>query len=323
MDLCNNNSGLYGNSPLGIKATKDILDVSSLATKDSISSMYGQFKDELFSLLAARQEYCSKDLISNHSTPHVSLCLTGQAEIELLYMRIRVLQPHHVLELASAWGGTTLAILAALHRNGRGVLHSVDLLVDRTWYETELFSVLKTHFDISAERSSAVSWAYYFGDAQKFHSELLAPPYEYIHIDADHSGSFAHWYTHELLARVAAERPFWLSVHDVADCECVPDVSQAGRTPEGKVVESWLLYGREHRVLFAAMFSMCHDRDLYSALQSARKLVLPPAFYHQEVPGGHSSIWATCGTTDYGDYISTSYSQVAPAYARDASLSMN
>ena len=53
---------------------------------------------------------------------------------KLAYLFCRALEPETVLETGVAYGVTSATILAALHRNGKGVLHSVGLppIADRT-----------------------------------------------------------------------------------------------------------------------------------------------------------------------------------------------
>jgi predicted O-methyltransferase YrrM len=48
-------------------------------------------------------------------------------QAQLAYLFSRVLEPKTVLETGVAYGVTSSVILAALHKNGNGVLHSVDL----------------------------------------------------------------------------------------------------------------------------------------------------------------------------------------------------
>tara|TARA_X000000950_G_scaffold289374_1_gene412536 strand:+ start:7788 stop:8564 length:777 start_codon:yes stop_codon:yes gene_type:complete len=80
------------------------------------SSLYEEIKPEINSL----EEYAENKLLN------LSVKLGGSGNYKLLYFLIRKIKPTNVVETGVAAGWTSLAILRALKKNGKGFLYSSD-----------------------------------------------------------------------------------------------------------------------------------------------------------------------------------------------------
>ncbi len=109
---------------------------------DALRALSGQLGRDLLSILdepelqdiqsrVAKQTAALKNL---RNLPFPVVYNADSTLSRLAYLLCRALEPETVLETGVAYGVTSATILAALYRNGKGVLHSVDLppIADRT-----------------------------------------------------------------------------------------------------------------------------------------------------------------------------------------------
>lgn len=137
-------------------------------------------------------------------------------EAEITYLLIRDRGPRVVVEMSPNTGWSTTWILSALRDNQHdGQLWSYDLH--------------DTSTKLMPPRLADGRWHFVVGDAKE--TIRIAPDFDYLFIDSDHSAPFARWYADMLLPRV---RPgVVVSVHDV--------FHQARLSEEGQVVADWLM----------------------------------------------------------------------------------
>eukprot|EP00889_Picochlorum_renovo_P008268 jgi/Picre1/35298/NNA_002760.t1 len=226
------------------------------------------------------------------------------SEVELLYLRIRHSRPQRVLELASAWGGTTLALLAALNINkDKGTLIGVDVLVEHQLYLHEMRDVLNKYFGKFGFDNKMIRFDFIFGDIKLHLPDINKVPFDYIHVDGDHSAQFAELYTENILDK--NQKRYLLSIHDIISCDCNP--GRLSLTEEGQVVMDWLELCGDRNDFPKRLFSQCKDYTLHNELQKVRKKVFEGS---SVLLNKNESIWSTCQTTQRGDYMSTIYTQV-------------
>jgi len=89
----------------------------------AIREMVGQNATAAFNELANNQGAIRDVLVQTAQLPFLGWVLCG----EVLYALVRVIKPDVVVETGVAAGVSTSFMLAALARNGRGELHSIDL----------------------------------------------------------------------------------------------------------------------------------------------------------------------------------------------------
>eukprot|EP00241_Pyramimonas_parkeae_P011180 CAMPEP_0114232150 /NCGR_PEP_ID=MMETSP0058-20121206/4444_1 /TAXON_ID=36894 /ORGANISM="Pyramimonas parkeae, CCMP726" /LENGTH=202 /DNA_ID=CAMNT_0001343587 /DNA_START=2135 /DNA_END=2743 /DNA_ORIENTATION=+ len=87
---------------------------------------YAQEWNEMWKSLF--EAFCQRQLNSTTGTPLMwPLCSSfGTLESELIYMKIRESQPVDVLEIAPQHGYSSIIMLIALEKNGKGTLYSFD-----------------------------------------------------------------------------------------------------------------------------------------------------------------------------------------------------
>lgn len=119
-------------------------------------------------------------------------------EAELTYLVLRDVEPDNVVEVGSLHGWSTTWQLRALRDNGRGRLHTFDLVDDAR---------RRVPAELGAHR-----WRFVGGDVRQ-HLDLLPDTIDCLFVDAAHTARFARWYLAELVPRVSAGVP--ISVHDV------------------------------------------------------------------------------------------------------------
>jgi predicted O-methyltransferase YrrM len=271
-----------------------------------LADCYSEYTEELKSLRLALRDYCSREslLKKKMSTPHILLCLTGSTETELLYLRIRRSKPTKVLELATAWGGTTLALLAAINLNRNdGVLTGVDLIVKYEMYWDEMREVLCKYFQNFGFEEKMLKFDFKFGNVTKYLPDLHNIPFDYIHIDGDHSASFAYFYTRNILDK--NQRGYQLSVHDMISCDCSP--GNVLLTDEGQIVMDWMKHHWSKSKFHGRILSRCQNETLHDQLQYIRERV----FNGSGIPlSKKEDLWSSCQTTHSGDYMSTIYTEM-------------
>ena len=165
-------------------------------------------------------------------------------EAEITYLRVREANPATVVEISPCGGWSSTWILQALRDNGKGELHSYDLV------DTSTHNVPK---NLAAGR-----WHFHQGDVTK-NPESLPARIDYLFIDSDHSAQFAKWYIDQLFPRVASGTP--TSVHDVFHTS-----DPTGFDSEGGVIVRWL--EEKNTPYFTA--SSARSPESYQKIQSIK-----------------------------------------------------
>ncbi len=177
-------------------------------TTDLVAGLYREYQVDLEQV---RQEQRKLRL----AAPLMAAQL-DDIEAEITYLLLRHTRPEKVVEIGAYHGWSTTWILRALRDNGRGHLHSFDLIAaSRRHVPSDL----------------AGRWNLTEGDARTAGGELLWRA-DYLFIDADHGRRFARWYLTHLLPELRAGVP--VSVHDVFHHRRAKPFS------EGSVVLRWL-----------------------------------------------------------------------------------
>jgi hypothetical protein len=242
---------IMGLKVIGVHKTASIR--SNVGLRSSLHSghkdpcrLYGHlYHEHAADLIRVRQlaaRFCANETVKPSGMPHVHHCLTGDTESEILYLRLRHFKPANVFEVSSAWGYSTLWILAALEDNGFGVLHSFDV------FETQLPFVL--------DERHRNRWVFHHGDmAHTFKpvAEEVMP--DYLHVDTCHEEACISWYLTNVVGAVADQvslhHPVHVSMHDIYST-VYPDANHDAREaqsnskrwplPEGVQVFEWLAY---------------------------------------------------------------------------------
>src|SRR5262249_39943103 len=69
----------------------------------------------------------TQQLDERGNLPFPTIYNANSTMMQLVYLLCRVLEPETVVETGVAYGVSSAIILAALHKNSKGVLHSIDL----------------------------------------------------------------------------------------------------------------------------------------------------------------------------------------------------
>lgn len=201
-------------------------------------SLYDTYADDLRRVRANQQAYYQKSGYAPEKDPSLSHRLSiglrragsylqrgallkpqlDDIEAELTYLRLRDRKPGTVVEISPCGGWSTTWILHALRDNGRGVLHSFDL-VD--------LSKKNVPADLALGR-----WHFNQCDVTQ-ETNRIPTEIDYLFIDSDHSESFARWYLETLFPRLKPNTP--VSVHDIFFTD-----QADGFSAEGTVVMDYL-----------------------------------------------------------------------------------
>ena len=185
-----------------------------------LERLYRRYAHELKALQAPARTLCSSLRAADRS-----FCSTDDVEAELTYMRVREALPAHILELAPRAGYSTFFLLAALlaNRPSAGLVHSFDLedLIQRPM-------LLRALGQLTAPNTSSAFFKsahrLVVGDAKELLPPRMgrqgSPFFDYLFLDADHSGQFGTWLGHAVLRRQAVlqagtGRRTPVSMHDV------------------------------------------------------------------------------------------------------------
>ncbi len=113
--------------------------------------------------------------------------------MRLCYVLCRALQPNTVVETGVAYGVTSAAILAALHKNRKGELHSVDLppIADRAF---------GTHIGIMVPPGYRDRWHLHVGASKRILPALLATSVPLVDMFVHDSANISKIQTMEMAA---------------------------------------------------------------------------------------------------------------------------
>lgn len=157
--------------------------------------LYEKFADELAGLTAEMVGHRRALVESGYS------CDFSDRESELLYLLIRALKPEIVVEISPCHGYSTNYILAALTHNGRGELHSYEIV---EWVHGKPIE--------QVIRDNQLPWV----DMQRLHihvgdaTKASIPAPDFLFIDSAHEAWFASWYFQQLVPRAKV-----CMVHDI------------------------------------------------------------------------------------------------------------
>ena len=129
----------------------------------------------------------------------------GDVEGEVCYMLIRETQPELLFEISPNAGWSTNYLLAALTRNGKGTLHSFDIIEQLHGKPMEQ----------AIRDNQATAWnqqrlVVHIGDAREL-TKTVPGTIDFLMIDSDHTDTFAKWYIQEIIPRVKG----YMSIQDI------------------------------------------------------------------------------------------------------------
>jgi len=158
-------------------------------------TLYEKFSDELTSLTAEMVGHRQALVAAGYS------CDFSDRESELLYLLIRALKPEVVVEISPCHGYSTNYILAALTHNGKGEVHSYEIVEQVRGKPIE-----------QVIRDNQLPWV----DMQRLHihvgdaTKASIPAPDFLFIDSAHEAWFASWYFQQLVPRAKV-----CMVHDI------------------------------------------------------------------------------------------------------------
>lgn len=161
------------------------------ALEAALRNLLAAYRDELAELDRILREV--QDLIGSGATQF------ADAEGAILYCAVRELRPDVVFEISPASGWSTNHILAALTKNGTGVLHSFELAT------TE--ARLRANIHPALDQSSL---EVHIGDARETVPSVPGQ-IDVVLLDSAHEAWFAEWYLAEVLPRVRG----LVAIHDI------------------------------------------------------------------------------------------------------------
>lgn len=138
----------------------------------NIMNMYSHFAGDLRRVRAQAKDHCNRIYMretnrtytecrpNNNADLHTEACSDlptlycqlSDVEAELTYLRIRALKPNRVFELSPFRGWSTFWLLSALRDNGKGTLHSFDIVDAAT--RTGVLPDELTYFQVPGVKAS-------------------------------------------------------------------------------------------------------------------------------------------------------------------------
>jgi predicted O-methyltransferase YrrM len=142
---------------------------------DGLRALSCKLRRDLFVIVGESELHKTQDRISRLTSeleirgglPFPTFYNADSTIRELCYALCRVLEPEIVLETGIAYGASSAAILEALHKNGKGTLHSIDLppLRDRESH---------TYIGTMVSPEYKHRWHMHLGDSQRELPRLFA-----------------------------------------------------------------------------------------------------------------------------------------------------
>lgn len=175
------------------------LDPSTLMSHawgfDAVDRLYDEFAADLASLTAQMADHRRALTAAGYS------CDFSDRESELLYLLVRATKPETVVEISPCHGYSTNYILAALTQNGRGELHSYEIVPSVHGKPTD-----QTIRDNQLPRLDLSRLHVHIGDA----TLANIPSADFLFLDSAHEAWFASWYFTELVPQAGL-----CMVHDI------------------------------------------------------------------------------------------------------------
>ncbi|KAI9026360.1 hypothetical protein DFJ74DRAFT_704836 [Hyaloraphidium curvatum] len=182
------------------------------------TAAYRRHAADLRRVRALSSEYCAclAPLLKQSGLPHLAPCLTGAAESELLYLRVRAHRPRRVLEVSPALGHSTLYILAAL--DAAGALDGAEV-VGLDVFNTTAF--LHPCLPPDLRSRYLARFRLHLGDLASTAPAALVQPPDYLHVDTCHDEPCIRTYLSKIVlpaARMLAPgRAALASMHDLLE----------------------------------------------------------------------------------------------------------
>lgn len=101
----------------GVRAMSEILG----------RDLVGVLNEPELHAMQQRVHRLTQGLDARKNLPFPTLYNANSTMMQLVYLLCRILEPDTVVETGVAYGASSAIILAALHKNSKGVLHSIDL----------------------------------------------------------------------------------------------------------------------------------------------------------------------------------------------------
>lgn len=159
----------------------------SVTTSANIRALYGRYYSELADLTKRMAPQRAKILAGGYAADF------SNRESEVLYLLVRDLKPEVAVEISPCHGYSTNYILAALQANGRGVLHSYEIMTEVAGKPIE--RVIRDNLLPQLDQDALILRV---GDA----SQAEVPAADFAFIDSNHEAWFAAWYMDAVVPRV-------------------------------------------------------------------------------------------------------------------------
>ncbi len=185
-----------------------------------LANLYSKYGDEVRELASClRRQYHTMQRAGYETT-------FGDVEGELTYMLIRETQPEIVFEISPGAGWSTNYILAALTANGKGILHSFEILPAIQGEPTE--QVIRANQCAQWDQRRLII---HIGDARQTVPHVDGT-INFLLLDSCHEDWFAKWYIETVFPRVDGI----VIIHDIAFADGIEHTSEA------KYVWKWAMH---------------------------------------------------------------------------------
>jgi predicted O-methyltransferase YrrM len=180
----------------------------------------------------------------------------GDVEGELVYMLLRETRPEVVFEISPHAGWSTNYILASLTANGKGTLHSFDILTEIKGVPME--QVIRSNQWHQWDQKRLVV---HIGDARQTVVDVDGPV-NFLLLDSCHEDWFAKWYIESVFPRMSGP----VIIQDIAFAD------QMEPSSEARYVWDWA--DREHiqLTLFGSIEASLEHTELRSGYPERRAL---------------------------------------------------
>lgn len=204
----------------------------------------------------------------------------GDVEGELLYMLLRERAPDVVFEIAAAAGWSTNYVLAALTANGKGVLHSFELMPRLGNRPTE--AVIRANQSRAWDQQRLMV---HIGDARHTVPQVRGT-IDFVLLDGCHEDWFARWYIDTIFPRVDG----FVLIQDVAFTDQLEPAADRPSS-EASYVWSWLDRHQVPVTLLGAVEAALEPMAIRTGyperkpVRSNAVLFSLPQTHHADLPG--------------------------------------
>lgn len=173
--------------------------------------LFEKYREELYELSVALRDKCEEMRKRNMWVAFSDM------DGEMLYMLIREGRPETVFEVSPNAGWSTNYLLAALTKNGKGMLHSFDIIEKMNGKPFEQV-IRENQCALCDQKRLTV----YIGDARE-EVKKVQGDIDFMLIDSCHEAWFAEWYVAHLFPRVNGQ----VFVQDIANVDRLESSSEA------------------------------------------------------------------------------------------------